>query len=34
MAQLKLFVLGQPRLERGEEPVELNLRKGLALLST
>jgi DNA-binding SARP family transcriptional activator len=32
MAQLKLFVLGQPRLERGEEPVELNLRKGLALL--
>src|SRR5215208_1061574 len=32
MAHLKLFVLGQPRLERNEEPIELNLRKALALL--
>ncbi len=32
MAHLKLFVLGQPRLERDEEPIELNLRKALALL--
>jgi predicted ATPase/serine/threonine protein kinase/DNA-binding SARP family transcriptional activator len=32
MAQLKLFVLGQPRLERNGQPVELNLRKALALL--
>src|SRR5262245_34388401 len=32
MAQLKLFVLGQPRLERDEAPIELNLRKALALL--
>jgi DNA-binding SARP family transcriptional activator len=32
MAQLKLFVLGQPGLERDGEPVELNLRKALALL--
>jgi DNA-binding SARP family transcriptional activator len=33
MAHLKLFVLGQPRLERDGEPVELNLRKALALLA-
>src|SRR5215213_8753659 len=32
MSYLKLFVLGQPRLERNEEPIELNLRKALALL--
>jgi predicted ATPase/DNA-binding SARP family transcriptional activator len=32
MAYLKLFVLGQPRLERDEAPIELNLRKALALL--
>jgi DNA-binding SARP family transcriptional activator len=32
MAHLKLFVLGQPRLERDEGPIELNLRKALALL--
>ena len=32
MAHLKLFVLGQPRLERDERPIELNLRKALALL--
>src|SRR5215207_554461 len=32
MAHLKLFVLGQPRLERDEAPIELNLRKALALL--
>src|SRR5262245_59985610 len=32
MAQLKLFVLGQPRLERDEAPIELSLRKALALL--
>jgi DNA-binding SARP family transcriptional activator len=32
MAHLKLFVLGQPRLERDGEPIELNLRKALALL--
>src|SRR3954471_5776859 len=32
MSHLKLFVLGQPRLERDEEPIELNLRKALALL--
>src|SRR6476646_9389503 len=32
MAQLKLFLLGQPRLERGGGPIELNLRKALALL--
>jgi DNA-binding SARP family transcriptional activator len=32
MAQLKLFVLGQPRLERDGGPIELNLRKALALL--
>src|SRR5947207_2373458 len=32
MAHLKLFVLGQPRLERDGGPVELNLRKALALL--
>ena len=34
MADLKLFVLGQPRLERNGQPIELNLRKGLALLLT
>src|SRR5215207_6808598 len=32
MAHLKLFVLGQPRLERDGRPLELNLRKALALL--
>src|SRR4029079_1307810 len=32
MAHLKLFVLGQPRLERDKGPIELNLRKALALL--
>jgi DNA-binding SARP family transcriptional activator/tetratricopeptide (TPR) repeat protein len=32
MAQLKLMVLGQPRLERDGAPIELNLRKALALL--
>src|SRR6266508_2850190 len=32
MTHLKLFVLGQPRLERDGEPIELNLRKALALL--
>jgi DNA-binding SARP family transcriptional activator/tRNA A-37 threonylcarbamoyl transferase component Bud32 len=32
MAHLKLFVLGQPRLERDGRPIELNLRKALALL--
>src|SRR5215217_7970962 len=32
MAQLKLFVLGQPRMERDDGPIELNLRKALALL--
>jgi serine/threonine protein kinase/DNA-binding SARP family transcriptional activator len=32
MAQLQLFVLGQPRLERDGRPIELNLRKALALL--
>jgi DNA-binding SARP family transcriptional activator len=32
MAHLKLFVLGQPRLERDDRPLELNLRKALALL--
>src|SRR4029079_8868712 len=32
MAHLKLFVLGQPRLERDDRPIELNLRKALALL--
>ena len=32
MAQLKLFVLGSPRLERDGRPIELNLRKALALL--
>jgi class 3 adenylate cyclase/DNA-binding SARP family transcriptional activator len=32
MAELKLFVLGQPRLERDGRPLELNLRKALALL--
>src|SRR6266545_4051549 len=32
MAHLKLFVLGQPRLERDGQSIELNLRKALALL--
>src|SRR6266545_3796442 len=32
MAHLKLFVLGQPRLVRDEGPIDLNLRKALALL--
>src|SRR5215207_926268 len=32
MAQLQLFVLGPPRLEREGQPIELNLRKALALL--
>ena len=32
MAHLKLFVLGQPRLESDGKPIELNLRKALALL--
>jgi DNA-binding SARP family transcriptional activator len=32
MAHLKLLVLGQPRLERDGAPLELNLRKALALL--
>jgi DNA-binding SARP family transcriptional activator len=32
MAHLKLLVLGQPRLERDGRPLELNLRKALALL--
>jgi DNA-binding SARP family transcriptional activator len=32
MEHLKLFVLGQPRLERDGQPLALNLRKALALL--
>src|SRR5689334_24187315 len=32
MAHLKLFVLGQPRLERDEASLELNLRKAMAQL--
>src|SRR5215208_5019539 len=32
MAQLKLLVFGPPRLERDGTPLELNLRKALALL--
>src|SRR5215213_3122290 len=32
MTSLQVFVLGPPRLERDGEPVELNLRKALALL--
>src|SRR5262245_44821598 len=32
MTPLRLFVLGPPRLERDGQPVELNLRKALALL--
>src|SRR5262245_36992018 len=32
MVHLKLFVLGQPRLERDGAPIGLNLRKALALL--
>ena len=32
MTYLKLLVFGQPRLERGGAPIELNLRKALPLL--
>lgn len=32
MALLKLLVFGSPRLERDGRPIELNLRKALALL--
>jgi len=32
MALLKLVVFGSPRLERDGRPIELNLRKALALL--
>jgi hypothetical protein len=32
MAHHKLFILGQPRLECDGRPLELNLRKALALL--
>src|SRR5215217_4818870 len=32
MSYLKLFVFGQPRLEVDGKPIELNLRKALALL--
>src|SRR5689334_12080850 len=32
MARLNLLVFGQPRLERDGAPIELNLRKALALL--
>jgi hypothetical protein len=32
MAYLKLFIFGQPRLEVDGKPIELNLRKALALL--
>jgi predicted ATPase/DNA-binding SARP family transcriptional activator len=32
MAVVKLFTFGSPRLERGGRPIELNLRKALALL--
>ena len=32
MARLKLYVFGTPRLEHDSQPVELNLRKALALL--
>jgi hypothetical protein len=32
VAHLKLFVLGQLRLERDGAPIALNLRKALALL--
>ena len=32
MVHLKLLVLGEPRLERDGGPLELNLRKALALL--
>ena len=32
MPHLKLSVFGPPRLERDGGPIELNLRKGLALL--
>lgn len=32
MAELKLFTLGPPRLERDGHPIDLNLRKALALL--
>ena len=33
MSQLKLFLFGPPRLERDDEPVDLNLRKAMALLA-
>ena len=33
MAYLKLFIFGQPRLEVDGKPIELNLRKALALLA-
>ena len=33
MAHLKLFVFGQPRLERDGVSTKLNLRKALALLA-
>ncbi|MBV9788050.1 MAG: SARP family transcriptional regulator, partial [Chloroflexi bacterium] len=32
MAELKLFTFGPPRLERDGHPIDLNLRKALALL--
>src|SRR5215207_4101536 len=32
IAHLKLFVLGAPRMEHDGQPLELNLRKALALL--
>ena len=32
MAPFRLLVLGPPRLERDSRPVELNLRRALALL--
>ncbi|MBK9713118.1 MAG: alpha/beta fold hydrolase [Kouleothrix sp.] len=32
MARLKLYVFGTPRLEHDSQPIELNLRKALALL--
>jgi predicted ATPase/DNA-binding SARP family transcriptional activator len=31
MTQLRLYVFGPPRLERGGQPIDLNLRKALAL---
>ena len=32
MVELKLFTFGLPRLERNGHPIDLNLRKALALL--